>query len=58
MGLIDDVIYVLLDYDAIISSIGIVHPLVREMGENWFNEKIFTIEKAIYYVREQQKKYM
>lgn len=58
MGLIDDVIYVLLDYVAIVSRIGMVHLLVKEMGENWFNEKIFTIEKAISYVKEQQKKYM
>lgn len=58
LGLKDDVIYVLLDYVAIVSKIGMVHPLVREMGESWFNEKIFTIEKAITYVREQQKKYM
>jgi replication initiation and membrane attachment protein DnaB len=58
LGLKDEVIYVLLDYVAIVSSIGMVHPLVREMGENWFNEKIFTIEKAISYVREQQKKNM
>jgi len=58
MGLKDDVIYVLLDYVAIVSRIGMVHLLVKEMGENWFNEKIFTIEKAISYVREQQKKYM
>ncbi|WML56102.1 hypothetical protein [Neobacillus sp. PS2-9] len=58
LGLKDEVVYVLLDYVAIVSSIGMVHPLVREMGENWFNEKIFTIEKAISYVREQQKKNM
>ncbi|WP_409368465.1 hypothetical protein [Lysinibacillus sp. 38-6] len=59
LGLKDDVIYVLLDYVAIVSKSGIVHhPLVKEMGENCFNEKIFTIEKAISYVREQQKKFM
>lgn len=58
LGLKDDVIYVLLDYVAIVSKFGMVHPLIREMGESWFNEKIFTIEKAITYVREQQKKYM
>lgn len=58
LGLKDDVIYVLLDYVAIVSKTGIVHPLVKVMGENWFNEKIFTIEKAISYAREQQKKYM
>ncbi|NHM34047.1 DnaD domain protein [Neobacillus terrae] len=58
LGLKDDVIYVLFDYVAIVSRIGMVHPMVREIGENWFNEKIFTIEKAISYVREQQKKYI
>ncbi|MEO2076007.1 MAG: hypothetical protein ABGX20_11625 [Bacillus sp. (in: firmicutes)] len=58
LGLKDEVLYVLLDYVAIVSRIGMVHPMVREMGENWFNARIFTIEKAISYVREQQKKYM
>jgi replication initiation and membrane attachment protein DnaB len=58
LGLKDEVIYVLLDYVVIVSRIGLNHPMVREMGENWVNEKIFTIEKAISYVREQQKKYM
>ncbi|WP_189655365.1 DnaD domain protein [Bacillus sp. HNG] len=58
LGLKDEVIYVLLDYVAIVSGIGMVHSWVREVGENWFNEKIFTIEKAISYVREQQNKYM
>ncbi|MFJ7667593.1 DnaD domain protein [Lysinibacillus sp. NPDC097195] len=56
LGLKDDVIYVLLDYVAIVSKNGIVHPLVKEMGENWFNKKIFTIEKAISYARDLQKK--
>ncbi|MDR0139551.1 hypothetical protein RFW18_17490 [Metabacillus idriensis] len=55
LGLTNEVIYVLLDYVAIISRIGVVHPLVRETGENWV-EKELTIEKAIAYVREEQKK--
>lgn len=57
LGLTDDVLNVLLDYVAIISRIGVVHPLVREMGKNWVERDILTIEKAIAYVREEQKKY-
>ncbi|MDR0140210.1 hypothetical protein RFW18_20835 [Metabacillus idriensis] len=57
LGLTNEVIYVLLDYVAIISRIGVVHPLVREMGENWVEKDLLTIEKAIVYVREEQKKY-
>lgn len=57
LGLKDGVINVLLDYVAIFSSIGIVHPLVREMGENWYKENILTVEKAIVFVREEHKKY-
>ncbi|WP_045523089.1 DnaD domain protein [Neobacillus niacini] len=57
LGLTNEVINVLLDYVAIISRIGVVHPLVREMGKNWVEKDILTIEKAIAYVREEQKKY-
>ncbi|MEK5215890.1 DnaD domain protein [Psychrobacillus sp. FSL H8-0487] len=56
-GLKDGVINILLDYVAIFSSIGMVHPLVREMGENWHKENILTVEKAINFVREEHKKY-
>ncbi|MTH54866.1 hypothetical protein GKZ89_15800 [Bacillus mangrovi] len=56
MGLNDEVIYVLLDYENIFSSIGRVHLLVKEMGEHWLKENINTIEKAIAYVKEQQRK--
>ncbi|MFF5995667.1 DnaD domain protein [Lysinibacillus sp. KU-BSD001] len=57
LGLKDGVINVLLDYVAIFSRIGIVHPLVKEMGENWHKENILTVEKAIVFVREEHKKY-
>ncbi|WP_419881892.1 hypothetical protein ACN6MY_20950 [Peribacillus sp. B-H-3] len=57
LGLKDDVINVLLDYAALVSRIGLVHPLVREMGEHWHEKKILTVEKAIVFVREEQKKY-
>lgn len=57
LGLNDGVINVLLDYVAIVSKIGLVHPLVREMGKDWFDKGILTIEKAIVFVREEQKKY-
>ncbi len=57
LGLKDGVINVLLDYVAIFSRIGMVHPLIREMGENWHKENILTVEKAIVFVREEHKKY-
>ncbi|OCA84010.1 hypothetical protein A8F94_14835 [Bacillus sp. FJAT-27225] len=57
LGLNDDVINVLLHYVDIFSNIGMVHSLVKEIGAYWVSEKIITIEKAISYVREQQKKY-
>jgi replication initiation and membrane attachment protein DnaB len=58
IGLNNDVIHVLLDYVSIISrSIGLFHPLVKKMGENWHEKNISTLEKAIVFVREEQKKY-
>lgn len=56
LGLKDGVINVLLHYVAVFSRIGMVHELVREMGENWRNENIVTVEKAIVFVREEQSK--
>lgn len=56
LGLKDGVINVLLHYVAVFSKIGMVHALVREMGENWHKEKILTVEKAIVFVREEQSK--
>ena len=52
MGLNDGVINVLLDYVGIVSRIGVVHSLVKEMGEHWLKENIVTIERAIVFVRE------
>ena len=52
MGLNDGVINVLLDYVGIVSRIGVVHSLVKEMGEHWLKENIVTIERAIIFVRE------
>lgn len=57
LGIKDGVINILLHYVAIFSRIGMVHPLVKEMGENWHKENISTVEKAINFVREEQKKY-
>lgn len=57
LGLKDGGINVLLDYVAIFSRIGMVHPLVREMGVNWHKENRLTVEKAIVFVREEHKKY-
>lgn len=52
MGLNDGVINVLLDYVGIVSRIGVVDSLVKEMGEHWLKENILTIESAIVFVRE------
>lgn len=52
LGLKDGVINVLLDYVAAFSKIGMVHPLVREMGENWYKGNMLTVEKAVVFVRE------
>ena len=56
LGIKDGVINILLHYVAIFSRVGMVHSLVKEMGENWYKENISTVEKAINFVREEQKK--
>lgn len=55
MGLNDGVINILLDYVGVISRIGFVHSLVKELGEYWLKENILTIESAIIFVRENWK---
>ncbi|MGN7402486.1 DnaD domain protein [Cytobacillus praedii] len=57
LGLKDEVINVLLHYALVVSRIGLVHPLVKEMGKSWYKNNILTVEKAIVFVREEQKKY-
>ncbi|KQL34347.1 DnaD domain protein [Psychrobacillus sp. FJAT-21963] len=57
LGLNDDVINVLLSYVVVVSKIGLIHPLIKEMGEYWIEENILTVEKAIVFVREEHKKY-
>jgi replication initiation and membrane attachment protein DnaB len=51
LGINNSVINVLLEYVVISNGIGLVHSLVLEIGNNWFKEKILTIEMAISYVR-------
>jgi len=53
LGLKDGVINVLLDYVKIVSKIGFIHSLVKEMGESWINKNISTIESAMAFVREE-----
>ncbi|MEO4054771.1 hypothetical protein [Solibacillus sp. CAU 1738] len=55
LGLNDGVIIVLLDYVNIVSRIGFIHSLVREMGESWLKKNVITIESAIAFVREEWK---
>jgi replication initiation and membrane attachment protein DnaB len=57
LGLKDEVINVLLHYVLIVSRIGLVHTLVKEMGKSWNETNILTVEQAIVFVREEQKKY-
>lgn len=56
LGLNDSVINVLVDYVKIVSRIGFIHPLVKEMGESWLKKNIVTIESAIAFVREEWDK--
>ena len=55
LGLSDGVINVLLDYVELVSRTGLIHSLVRKMGESWLKENILTIESAIAFVREKWK---
>lgn len=57
IGLKDGIINVLLEYVLIVNGIGFFHPLVLEMGKNWLEKDIVTIEHAVGYVRAEQKKY-
>ncbi|WP_078410724.1 replication initiation and membrane attachment family protein [Priestia abyssalis] len=57
IGLNDGVINVLLEYVMIVNGMGFVHPLILEMGKNWLEKDIVTIEKAVEYVREEQRRY-
>lgn len=57
LGLKDEVINVLLHYVLVVSRIGLVHHLVKEMGKSWHETNILTVEQAIVFVREEQKKY-
>ncbi|MFJ5790284.1 DnaD domain protein [Lysinibacillus sp. NPDC093197] len=55
LGLNDGVINVLLDYVKIVSKIGFIHSLVREMGESWLKKNVSTIESAMAFVRKEWK---
>jgi len=57
-GLIDGVIIVLLHYVFVISKIGLVHSLFREMGKRWQEENISTVEQALTFIRAEHKKYI
>lgn len=56
LGLNDGVINVLLDYVKIVSKIGFIHSLVRDIGESWLNKNVTTIESAMAFVREEWNK--
>ncbi|MFJ7942037.1 DnaD domain protein [Peribacillus sp. NPDC096622] len=57
LGLKDEVIIVLLHYVMVVSRMGLVHSLVKEMGKSWNEINLTTVEEAIVFVREEQKKY-
>jgi len=54
LGLNNEVIIVLLQYVMAFSKIGLLHPIVKEMGERWKENNILTVEQAIKFVREVQ----
>lgn len=56
LGLNDGVINILLDYVKIVSKIGFVHSLVRDIGESWLNKNVTTIESAMAFVRKEWNK--
>ncbi|MFJ7838938.1 MULTISPECIES: DnaD domain protein [Lysinibacillus] len=56
LGLNDGVINVLLDYVKIVSKIGFIHSLVRDIGESWLNKNVTTIESAMAFVRKEWNK--
>lgn len=56
MGLNNDVINVLLEYVFIFNGIGFVQSLVLEIGKNWLKNDILTVEKAIKFIRNEQRK--
>lgn len=55
LGLNDEVINVLLGYVVVVSKIGLIYPLIKEMGEYWIEKNLLTVEKAIVFVREEHK---
>jgi replication initiation and membrane attachment protein DnaB len=57
IGLNDGVINVLLEYVTIVNGIGFVHSLTLELGKSWLEKDIVTIEKAVDYMREEQRRY-
>ncbi|WP_043933865.1 DnaD domain protein [Bacillus sp. EB01] len=57
LGLKDEVIIVLLHYVMVISKIGLVHSLVKEMGKSWHENNLTNVEDAVIFIREEQKKY-
>ncbi|KQU19208.1 hypothetical protein ASG65_24780 [Bacillus sp. Leaf13] len=57
LGLKDEVIIVLLHYVIVVSRIGLVHSLVKELGKSWHENNLTTVEEAFVFVREEQKKY-
>ena len=52
LGLNDGVINVLLDYAEMVNRIGVIHSLVKRMGEILLEKDILTIESAIIFFRE------
>ncbi|MFP9130494.1 DnaD domain protein [Niallia sp. BSM11] len=54
LGLNNEVIIVLLQYVMAFSKIGLLHPIVKEMGERWKENNILTVEQAIKFVSEVQ----
>ncbi|TDL85885.1 hypothetical protein E2R55_23040 [Vibrio vulnificus] len=57
LGLKDEVIIVLLHYVIVVSRIGMVHSLVKELGKSWHENGLTTVEEAFVFVKGEQKIY-
>lgn len=56
LGLSKDVINALLEYVFVFNGKGFVQSLVLEIGKNWVKNDIITLEKAIKFMKEQDRK--
>ncbi|WP_342601087.1 DnaD domain protein [Psychrobacillus sp. FSL H8-0483] len=56
LGLNNGVINALLEYIFVLNGKGFVQSLVLDMGKNWVKNDILTVERAIKFMKEQDRK--